>query len=182
MRPGRLFLQLARGTNDHFRAGKFEAMIQIDRDDPARADVHQLLSEHLADMFATSPAESVHALDQSALSGPSITFWTAREDGGLLGCGALKLLDSAPGLGRHGEIKSMRTTASARGRGVATLMLRHILDDARTRKLERVLLETGSEEYFAPARRLYFRHGFTECPPFADYVLDPNSVFMELRL
>ena len=157
-------------------------MIQINRDDPARADVHQLLSEHLADMFATSPAESVHALDHSALSGPSISFWTAREDGNLLGCGALKLLDSVAGSASHGEIKSMRTMASARGRGVATLMLRHILDDARTRNLERVLLETGSEDYFAPARRLYVRHGFTECPPFADYVLDPNSVFMELRI
>lgn len=157
-------------------------MIQIDRDDPARADVHQLLSEHLADMFATSPAESVHALDHSALSGPSIRFWTAREEGNLLGCGALTLLNSAPGSGSHGEIKSMRTMASARGRGVATLMLRHILDDARTRNLERLYLETGTEDYFAPARRLYERHGFTECPPFADYVLDPNSVFMELRL
>ena len=156
-------------------------MISIDRDDPARADVHQLLSEHLADMYATSPAESVHALDHSALSGPSITFWTAREDGGLLGCGALKLLD--PPIGAlAGEIKSMRTTASARGRGVATLMLRHILDDARARKLRRVYLETGTEEYFAPARRLYSRNGFTECPPFAGYTLDPNSVFMELSL
>jgi putative acetyltransferase len=157
-------------------------MISIDRDDPTRADVHQLLSEHLADMFATSPAESVHALDHSALSAPSITFWTAREDGGLLGCGALKLLDSLPGLPRHGEIKSMRTAAPARGRGVATLMLGHLLVDARARNLERIYLETGTEDYFAPARRLYVRNGFTECPPFADYALDPNSVFMELRL
>jgi len=119
-------------------------MISIDRDDPARADVHQLLSEHLADMFATSPAESVHTLDHSALSVPSITFWTARENGDLLGCGALKILESALGSSAHGEIKSMRTTASARGRGVATLMLRHILDDARARNLERVYLETGT--------------------------------------
>ena len=165
-----------------FATGKFEAMISIDRDSPTRDDVHLLLSEHLADMFATSPAESVHALDHSALSAPSITFWTAREDGTLLGCGALKLLDSPAGTARHGEIKSMRTTATARGRGVATLLLGHILDAARTRNLERVCLETGTEDYFAPARRLYARHGFTECPPFADYVLDPHSVFMELRL
>ena len=157
-------------------------MISIDRDDPARQDVHQLLSDHLADMFATSPAESVHALDHSALTAPSITFWTAREEGALLACGALKLLDSPPGSPGHGEIKSMRTATGARGRGVATLMLRHILDDARTRNLERVFLETGTEDYFAPARRLYLRNGFTECPPFAGYTLDPNSVFMELRL
>ena len=162
--------------------GNLELMISIDRDDPTRGDVHQLLSEHLADMFATSPAESVHALDHSALSAPSITFWTAREHGGLLGCGALKLLDSPSGSAMLGEIKSMRTTANARGRGVATLMLRHILHIARARNLERLYLETGTEDYFAPARRLYAKNGFIECPPFAHYVLDPNSVFMELRL
>ena len=157
-------------------------MIHIAHDDPARGDVHQLLSEHLADMFATSPAESVHALDPSALSGPSITFWTAREEGELLGCGALKILQSPHSSERDGEIKSMRTTAGARGRGVATLVLRRILDEARSRNYGRIYLETGTEEYFAPARRLYARNGFTECPPFADYALDPNSVFMELRL
>jgi putative acetyltransferase len=152
-------------------------MIQIAPDDPTRPDVHQLLSEHLADMFATSPAESVHALDHSALSHEAITFWTAREDGVLLGCGALKELTDG-----HAEIKSMRTTTNARGRGVATLMLKHIVAQASERGYERISLETGTEEYFAPARRLYARHGFTECPPFADYTLDPNSVFMELTL
>ncbi|MEV7606853.1 GNAT family N-acetyltransferase [Paenarthrobacter sp. NPDC089322] len=152
-------------------------MIRIETDDPARPDVSRLLSEHLADMFATSPAESVHALDHSALSQESITFWTAREDGVLLGCGALKAL--SPG---HAEIKSMRTTTAARGRGVATSMLKHIVAEARNRGYERLSLETGTEEYFAPARRLYARHGFTECPPFGDYALDPNSVFMELPL
>lgn len=157
-------------------------MIHIDRDDPARADVHQLLSEHLAEMFATSPAESVHALDHSALSRPSITFWTAREDDQLLGCGALKSLDSPHDSAKHGEIKSMRTAAAARGRGVATLMLRHILDEARSRDYGHIYLETGAEEFFAPARRLYVRNGFTECLPFADYTLDANSVFMEMRL
>ncbi|MFE4194616.1 GNAT family N-acetyltransferase [Paenarthrobacter sp. NPDC056912] len=152
-------------------------MFRISPDDPARPDVHQLLSEHLADMFATSPAESVHALDHSALSHESITFWTAREDGVLLGCGALKMLSDG-----HAEIKSMRTTASARGRGVATLMLEHIVAEAGRLGYDRVSLETGTEEYFAPARRLYARHGFTECPPFGDYTLDPHSVFMELAV
>ena len=152
-------------------------MIRIEPDDPARPDVSQLLSEHLADMFATSPAESVHALDHSALSHESITFWTAREDGALLGCGALKRLSAG-----QAEIKSMRTTSAARGRGVATAMLEHIVAEAARLGYGRVSLETGTEDYFAPARRLYARHGFTECPPFGDYILDPNSVFMELTL
>ena len=152
-------------------------MIRIETDDPARPDVHQLLSEHLADMFATSPAESVHALDHSALKHESMTFWTAREDGVLLGCGALKTLSSG-----HAEIKSMRTTSIARGRGVATQMLEHIVAEAARMGYERVSLETGTQDYFAPARRLYARHGFTECPPFGEYTLDPNSVFMELAV
>ena len=150
-------------------------MIRIEPDDPARPDVHALLSEHLADMFATSPAESVHALDHSALSHESIAFWTARENGVLLGCGALKALSAG-----HAEIKSMRTTAQARGRGVATRLLEHIVTEAGRRGYELLSLETGTEDYFAPARRLYARHGFTECPPFGDYTLDPHSVFMEL--
>ncbi len=150
-------------------------MIRIEPDDPARPDVHALLSEHLADMFATSPAESVHALDHSALSHESITFWAAREDGVLLGCGALKALSAG-----RAEIKSMRTTAQARGRGVATRLLEHIVAEAGRRGFELLSLETGTEDYFAPARRLYARHGFTECPPFGDYTLDPHSVFMEL--
>jgi len=152
-------------------------MVTIELDDPARADVRELLDEHLADMFATSPADSVHALDHSALSAPGITFWTAREDGLLLGCGALKQLDNSAG-----EIKSMRTTPAARGRGIAALLLTRILADAQERGFEQLYLETGSEEFFAPARRLYDRHGFTDCPPFADYSLDPHSVFMQRTL
>ena len=133
-------------------------------------------------MFATSPAESVHALDPDALAGPEITFWTARDDaapggGVLLGCGALKDLGDG-----EGEIKSMRTARHARGRGVAALLLAGILDEARHRGYARVCLETGSQEFFAPARRLYARHGFVQCPPFAGYQPDPNSVFMARSL
>ena len=152
-------------------------MILIGPDTPEREDVLQLLAEHLADMYATSPAESVHALDPSALAGPGISFWTAREDSRLLGCAALKHL--APG---EGEIKSMRTAAPARGRGVASALLLHVLAEARSTGYRRLYLETGSQEFFAPARRLYERHGFADCPPFAGYQPDPHSVFMALHL
>lgn len=152
-------------------------MIEIERDDPARADVRRLLSEHLADMFATTPPESVHALDHAALSEPGIVFWTAREDSELLGCAALKEIGAA-----SGEVKSMRTTPAARGRGVATMLLARVVDEARSRRYTGLFLETGSQEFFVPARRLYERNGFTECEPFADYELDPNSVYMSISL
>lgn len=146
-------------------------------DDPLRADVLALLDEHLADMYATSPAESVHALDPTALTGEGMSFWTLRSDGVLWGCGALKDLG-----GGHVEIKSMRTATAARRRGVAGRLLDHLLEEARSRGCVRVSLETGTEDYFAAARALYASRGFTECPPFGDYVLDPNSVFMTLEL
>lgn len=146
-------------------------------DDLTHPAVHALLAEHLSDMYATSPAESVHALDLDRLRGPGITMLTAWADGELLGCGALSVLDAT-----HGELKSMRTTRAARGRGVASRVLERLLDEARSRGLTRVSLETGTQEYFAPARRLYLRHGFVECPPFGAYVPDPNSVFFTREL
>jgi putative acetyltransferase len=154
-----------------------EQTIRIEPDDLSRPAVHRLLGEHLADMTATSPAESVHALDLDGLREPGVTFWTAWSGDDLLGCAALKELDPA-----HGEIKSMRTAAFARGRGLASGLLRHLIDESVRRGYARLSLETGSQEFFAPARRLYARHGFAECPPFADYRLDPNSVFMTREL
>jgi putative acetyltransferase len=53
---------------------------------------------------------------------------------------------------------------------------------AKARGYQRVSLETGSMPFFEPARKLYRSHGFEECPPFADYKLDPNSVFLTKTL
>jgi putative acetyltransferase len=152
--------------------------VNIATESPARDDVRRLLDEHLADMFATSPPESVHALDHSALLAPSVTFWTARDDDGtLLGCGALSELGPY-----EGEIKSMRTAPDARGQGVGSTLLSAVLAEARQREYTRVSLETGSQDFFAPAHRLYERHGFVRCGPFGSYVPDPHSVFMTLDL
>ncbi|WP_028645246.1 GNAT family N-acetyltransferase [Nocardioides sp. URHA0020] len=146
-------------------------------DDPRRDDVVALLADHLADMHATSPPESVHALDVDALADPSVTFLTARDTGVLLGCGALKRLSAD-----HGELKAMRTSDAARGRGVASAILVRLLAEARSRGVRRVSLETGTQDFFAAAHRLYLRHGFVDCEPFGDYALDPNSRYMTLAL
>ncbi|MFD0808140.1 GNAT family N-acetyltransferase [Nocardioides caeni] len=151
--------------------------VQIQVDDPRRPDVLTLLEEHLADMYATSPAESVHALDPDALTSPDIVFWTARDGDDLLGCAALKTLSA-----EHAELKSMRTATAARRRGAARLLLDHVLAEASARGHLRVSLETGTEDYFRPARTLYAGRGFVECEPFEPYVADPHSVFMTLLL
>ena len=151
--------------------------VEIREDDPRRSQAAKLLREHLEDMAAHSPPESIHALDIDALRSPDITFWTAWERRELLGCGALFELDR-----QHGEIKSMRTAKGHLRKGAASGMLQHIIGEAERRSYTRLSLETGSMEAFAPARALYTSYGFAFCGPFANYVLDPNSVFMTLEL
>jgi putative acetyltransferase len=151
--------------------------MRIDVDDPARPDVQALLDEHLRDMYSLSPPESVHALDVSKLKTQDVTFWSIREGDVLLGCGALKEIDS-----QHGEIKSMRTPTSFRRRGAGRSILQHMIAVARARGYKRLSLETGSLPEFLPARRLYESFGFSYCEPFGEYKLDPYSVFMTLHL
>jgi len=151
--------------------------VHIQIDDLSGPEIRALLEEHLASMYLHSPPESVHALPIEELRKPGITFWTAWENGELLGCGALKQLDA-----RHGEIKSMRTAAQHLRRGVAAKLLQHIIEEAQRRGYSRLSLETGSMEAFEPARQLYLRAGFSYCAPFADYIEDPNSVFLMKEL
>lgn len=151
--------------------------MEIREDDLSGPEIGALLAEHLAQMRRQSPPESVHALPLADLRRPEITFWSAWENGELLGCGALKEVNA-----RQGEIKSMRTAVAHQRKGVATAMLRHIFEEAQRRGYERLSLETGAQAAFAPARELYARHGFVACAPFADYVEDPNSFFATREL
>jgi putative acetyltransferase len=154
--------------------GDAVTIIPGDLDDPR---VRALLEHHVTSARAATAPGSDHALDPEGLRAPDITFWAAWDDDVLLGVGALKRLSND-----HGEIKSMHTVLDRRSRGVGSAMLLHIIDAARARGMSRLSLETGSWEYFVPARELYKRHGFVECPPFGEYVSDPNSVFMSRKL
>lgn len=151
--------------------------MRIEIDNLERQQVLALLEEHLQDMYATSPPESVHALDVSKLKLPSITFWTGWDGEQLLGCVAISQLEDG-----HAELKSMRTTPSARKQGVASRLLNHVIEQAKHQGIQRLSLETGSMAFFEPAHRLYEKHGFTYCEPFGDYQPDPNSRFMTLAL
>jgi putative acetyltransferase len=149
-------------------------IIEADLNDAAVID---LLQTHLSSARAQTAPGSAHALDLAGLKSSDIRVWTIWADQTLAGVGALKRLSD-----HHGEVKSMHTAQAMRGKGAGNAMLRHIIAAAKAAGISRLSLETGSWEYFDPARRLYSRHGFVECPPFADYVLDPNSVFMSIEL
>ncbi|MGL6235579.1 MAG: GNAT family N-acetyltransferase [Segniliparus sp.] len=135
------------------------------------------LQAHVDDLAPTAPAESRHALDLAGLRAPGVRLWTAHDRDDLAGTVAL-----APVADGHEEVKSMRTAPERRGRGVAAALLQHALADARARGISRVSLETGSMEFFAPARSFYRKHGFHDCEPFGPYKPDPNSAFMTLSL
>ncbi|MGB3299676.1 MAG: GNAT family N-acetyltransferase [Phormidesmis sp.] len=151
--------------------------MQIATEDLTATDVQALLHEHLADMHKNSPPGCVHALNLEGLRAKSVTFWTVRELGELVGCGALNQLDS-----HSGEIKSMRTAKAHRRKGVAAVLLSHILAEAKKRRYKRISLETGSANAFMPARLLYEGFGFTRCGAFADYKDDSFSIFMTIDL
>jgi putative acetyltransferase len=151
--------------------------LKIRIDDLSDPEIAVFLEEHIKDMKAVSPPESKHALDIEGLKKPDITFWTVWDGASLIGCGAIKELDA-----KHAEVKSMRTAAAYRGKGVASKLLQHIVNEAEQRGYRRLSLETGSMPYFEPARTLYEKFGFTFCAPFSTYKEDINSVFMTKEL
>ena len=137
-----------------------------------REDVRALLAQHFAEMRAGSPPSACHVLPAEGLKSPEIRFFTLREHGTLLGCGALKRL--GPG---HGELKSMRTADDALGRGIGKAMLDHLVATAKSDGMTRLSLETGSTGQFAAALRLYEKEGFEPCGPFGGYVDTPFTRF-----
>lgn len=147
-------------------------MWQIFEGELDRDDVRSLLAQHFAEMRAGSPPSACHVLPVDGLKDPAIRFFTLREDGLLLGCGALKKLE--PG---HGEIKSMRTADTALGRGVGKAMLDHLVRIARAEGMSQLSLETGSTEQFAAANRLYAKEGFDRTGPFGGYADTPFTRF-----
>ena len=136
-----------------------------------------LLQAHLDGMHATSPPEHVHALDVSGLKHPSMSFWSARNGGDILGCGALKELSKT-----QGEIKSMRTHSGHLRKGVAAYILEHILKDAKARGYSKLSLETGRGRGFDPALKLYLKYGFQYGEAFGNYEANEFSQFLHLNL
>lgn len=137
-----------------------------------REDVQSLLAQHFAEMRAGSPPEACHVLPIDGLKAPEIRFFTLREAGVLLGCGALKRLGDG-----HGEVKSMRTANSALGRGVGKALLDHLTSTARQDGMTRLSLETGSTDQFGAANRLYDKEGFERTGPFGHYANTPFTRF-----
>jgi putative acetyltransferase len=151
--------------------------VHITVDDPGAEDVKALLAIHLGFSRSATPPEYSFALDVEQLADPAVTFFSARDDGRLLGVAALKRLGTD-----DAELKSMHTLEAERRRGVGRALVDHIVGFATARGFRRVNLETGSTEEFVSARALYARTGFRPCAPFGDYVASAYNTFMTLEL
>lgn len=159
----------------------FDTGVMVDHEiteaDPQADDVRELIARHLRLTQAVTPAEFAFALNDDELVEPGITFFGLRGHGQLLAIGALKYVEAD-----HVELKSMHTAETARGRGLGRKMLDHLLSTARSAGCQRVSIETGSSDDFAPARALYATAGFVPCGPFGEYSASDWNTFMTLDL
>ena len=139
--------------------------------------VNELLKKHFIELRSVSPADSTHVLDIAGLKDQSIKFWSLWENNELIGCGALKFLEK-----NHGEFKSIRVTDKFRKTGIGEKIIDHLIEEAKKLEISKLSIETGSGEFFLPARKLFSKFGFKACPPFAHYKEDPNSCYYTLNL
>lgn len=149
--------------------------------DLQRADVQALITHHQASALAANKICEGHSLGlddyfQEMAKG-GLVLYEARDETELLGLCGLYTLNA-----EVGELKTMHTREVARGRGIGQAVLAHVIGVARQRGMKKLMLETGTAEFFSAATRLYARMGFEDCLAFADYVANPDSRFMRLSL
>jgi putative acetyltransferase len=148
--------------------------VNITLERPDQADVVALIDALDAYQKPLYPPESHHGVDINALLAANVLFAVARDDRSqAMGCGALLMAQG------YAELKRMYVLESSRGSGVGRGLLEFLEAQAKARGIGLLRLETGHLQI--AALRLYERAGYERCPPFGDYVPDPNSVFMEKR-
>ncbi len=140
-------------------------------------EVNELLKKHFIELRSVSPAGSTHVLDIDGLKDQSIKFWSLWESDKLIGCGALKFLEK-----KHGEFKSIRVADKFRKAGIGEKIINHLIEEAKKLEISKLSIETGTGEFFLPARKLFTKFGFKPCDPFAHYNKDPNSCYFTKNL
>ena len=141
------------------------------------SEVLELLNKHFIELRSVSPEGSAHVLDIEGLNDQNIKFWSLWEGNLLMGCGALKLLNK-----EHGEFKSIRVEDRFRKKDNGIKILKHLIFEAKKLNIKRISVETGTGDFFAPARKLFNKCGFKLCKPFDHYKEDPNSCYMSMLI
>ena len=135
--------------------------------------VNELLNKHFIELRSVSPKGSTHVLDIPGLKIPSIKFWSLWENNNLVGCGALKFLED-----KHGEFKSIRISDKYRNKGLGKKIIDYLIEEAIKLNIKKISVETGTGNFFEPARKLFKKCKFEPCEPFAHYKVDINSLYL----
>ena len=141
------------------------------------SEVLELLNKHFIELRSVSPEGSAHVLDIEGLKDQNIKFWSLWEGNLLMGCGALKFLNK-----EHGEFKSIRVEDRFRKKDNGIKILKHLIFEAKKLNIKKISVETGTGDFFTPARKLFNKCGFKLCKPFAHYKEDANSCYMSMLI
>jgi len=136
---------------------------------PARVLIEALNAE-LSSRYP-EPGATHFRLDPGEVADGQGAFLIASSSGKPVGCGAVRRIEA-----RTGEIKRMYVSPAARGRGIGRAVLAALEAEARALGIVRLVLETGLRQ--GEALALYEGAGFSQIPPFGEYVASPLSVCM----
>lgn len=145
--------------------------------DPRTPAIRRIIAAHVAHGDAAYPEDSNHHLTADDYADANVALFAAWNGPDCFGILGIKEIGPT-----QAEVKSMHVLATARGRGVGAALLAFVIEQARLAGTHQLFLETGSRGASASARSLYERFGFSYCPPFGDYHVDPESVFMMLEI
>lgn len=153
-----------------------KASIIITQERPDSAEAFQLIDELQKQLNPEMyPDASRHAYSVDKLLREGVAFFVTRHDEIPAGCGGIKLFDT-----EYGEVKRMYVRPRFRGLGLGKLMLDHLAEYARERKIPTLRLETGI--YQTEAIKLYEHYGFARRRPFGEYKDDPMSIYFEKQI
>lgn len=153
--------------------------ITIERATAPTDDARALVEALEAELSGDFEPHQRHGLSLDKIFQPHIAFFVARLDGEAVGCGGVAFEDG------FAELKRMYVRPDKRGRGIVQALIARLEEEARTRGVTRLLLETG--DVLHAAIRVYERAGFKRCEAFGDYLALPphtieRSVFLEKHL
>jgi GNAT superfamily N-acetyltransferase len=130
------------------------------RDDlPALVDLLGILFSQEAD-FSPDPAKQRRALELLLSNEQAGTVFVARENGRAIAMASLVYTVSTAEGGKAALFEDLIVHPDHRGRGIATALVRFVIDEARRRGILRLTLLTDMQNERAQA--LYRRLGFTD--------------------
>ena len=147
-------------------------MISIES--PDQPEVRELIRRGDEFGLAMYPAASYYGLPLEQLLAPEVTFFVARDPHAV---GTAALVDRGDGTA---ELKRMFVAVEARGRGIASELLRAVEAAAVASGVRILQLETGPKQPEAIA--LYEKFGYRAIENFGLYIGDADSYCMEKLL